>query len=217
MTIIGYARVSTDGQTLDAQIEQLTSAGAAQIFKEKVSGARSDRAALMKAVATLHEGDVLLVTRLDRLARSTRDLLNIIAAISERKAAFRSLADAWADTTSAHGRLMLTILGGLAEFERELIRARTAEGRKRARDQGTRMGRRPKLTAFQIKEARDRHEAGESAAAIARSFAVNRSTVSRLLVRDRGGDLDFVEDAGPLPIDDHVQQVLRQRASSRMK
>ena len=93
--------------------------------------------------------DVLLVTRLDRLARSTRDLLNTLATITERKADFRSLGDAWADTTTAHGRLMLTVLGWLAEFEREFIRARTGEGRARAKARGKSLGRPFKLTAHQ--------------------------------------------------------------------
>src|SRR5580692_3184456 len=127
--IIGYARVSTDGQTLDAQQAALAAAGAEKVFAEKVSGAVTDRKAPAKAILALGPGDVLLVTRLDRLARSTRDLLNVLDAVAEAGAGFRSLADAWADTTTAHGRLMLTVLGGLAEFERELIRARTGEGR----------------------------------------------------------------------------------------
>jgi DNA invertase Pin-like site-specific DNA recombinase len=96
-----------------------------------VSGAATDRKALGRAIAALGAGDVLLVTRLDRLARSTRDLLNVLDAVSKAGAGFRSLADQWCDTTTPHGRLMLTVLGGLAEFERELIRARTDEGRKR--------------------------------------------------------------------------------------
>ena len=130
--IVGYARVSTDGQTLDAQQAALAAAGAERVFAEKVSGAVTDRKALAKAIAALGAGDVLLVTRLDRLARSTRDLLNVLDAVGKAGAGFRSLADAWADTTTPHGRLMLTVLGGLAEFERELIKARTDEGRKRA-------------------------------------------------------------------------------------
>ena len=129
--IIGYARVSTDGQTLDAQQAALRDAGAVMVFSEKASGAKTDRKALSKAIAALGTNDILLVTRLDRLARSTRDLLNVLAAVAERGAGFKSIADAWADTTTPHGRLMLTVLGGLAEFERELIRARTSEGRKR--------------------------------------------------------------------------------------
>jgi DNA invertase Pin-like site-specific DNA recombinase len=126
--IIGYARVSTDGQTLDAQQSALAAAGAERVFAEKISGAVTDRKAFAKAIAELGPGDVLLVTRLDRLARSTRDLLNVLDGVSRAGAGFRSLADAWADTTTPHGRLMLTVLGGLAEFERELIRSRTDEG-----------------------------------------------------------------------------------------
>src|SRR6516225_8532918 len=122
--IVGYARVSTDGQILDAQQASLKSAGCTKVYSEKVSGAKTDRRQLANAIAALAAGDVLLVTRLDRLARSTCDLLNALATISAKGAGFRSLADAWADTTTAHGRLMLTVLGGLAEFERELIKAR---------------------------------------------------------------------------------------------
>src|ERR1700728_1601205 len=132
MTTCGYARVSTDGQTLDAQLEALRAAGCEKIFREKVSGARADRTELMKLLAMIEAGDVLIVSRLDRLARSTRDLLNIINALDKRGATFRSLGDQWADTTTPHGRLILTVLGRLAEFERELIRARTGEGRARA-------------------------------------------------------------------------------------
>ena len=135
--IYGYARVSTDGQTVNAQIEALTVAGASMVFHETASGAKTDRAKLRKALAVLEPGDVLMVTRVDRLARSTRDLLNTLAAIADRKAGFRSLGDTWADTTTPRGRLMLTVLGGLAEFERDLIRARTGEGRAR----GVKMGR----------------------------------------------------------------------------
>jgi DNA invertase Pin-like site-specific DNA recombinase len=127
MTIYGYARVSTDGQSLAAQGGQLHAAGCVKVFSEKVSGAKTDRAALAKLLKRLEPGDVLVVTRLDRLARSTRDLLNILDTIAKAGAGFRSLADTWADTTTPHGRLMLTVLGGLAEFERELIRARTGE------------------------------------------------------------------------------------------
>ena len=96
------------------------------------SGAKTDRPQLRQLVSELAAGDVVMVSRLDRLARSTRDLLNTLAAVTEKKAGFRSLGDAWADTTTAHGRLMLTVLGGLAEFERDLIRIRTSEGRARA-------------------------------------------------------------------------------------
>jgi DNA invertase Pin-like site-specific DNA recombinase len=128
----------------------------------------------------LQPGDALGVTRLDRLARSTRDLLNILAAITAKKAGFRSLGDAWADTTTSHGRLMLTVLGGLAEFERELIRARTGEGRERAKARGVKMGRKPKLTPHQQREALKRRDNGEAVREIARSFNVHHATISRL-------------------------------------
>jgi DNA invertase Pin-like site-specific DNA recombinase len=176
----GYARVSTDGQSVDAQVRQLTKSGCSQIFREVASGAKSDRAQLRKVLAQLGAGDVLMVTRLDRLARSTRDLLNTLAAIADRNAGFRSLGDAWADTTTAHGRLMLTVLGGLAEFERELIRARTSEGRARAVARGVKLGRKPKLTAHQAREAMSRIANGEAVREIARSYAVHHSTISRL-------------------------------------
>ncbi len=155
--IIGYARVSTQGQNLDAQIAELQAAGCETIYSEKISGAKSDRKEMHRAIDKLQKDDTLIVTRLDRLARSTRDLLNVIATIGGKGAAFKSLRDAWADTTSAHGRLMLTILGGLAEFERELIQSRTKDGRTRAIAKGVKMGRKPKLTQFQLAEARARH------------------------------------------------------------
>jgi DNA invertase Pin-like site-specific DNA recombinase len=130
--IVGYARVSTDGQTLDAQEAALKAAWAERVYAEKISGAVSDRRALGRALAALGPGDTLIVTRLDRLARSTRDLLNTLDAIGKVGAGFRSLADHWADTTTPHGRLMVTVLAGLAEFERALIlganRRRTAAG-----------------------------------------------------------------------------------------
>jgi DNA invertase Pin-like site-specific DNA recombinase len=180
MPIYGYARVSARDQDLSAQNEALLAAGAAKVFGEKISGAQRDRAQLEKAIAKLQEGDVLLVTRLDRLARSTRDLLNVIAEISRRGAGFRSLKDTWADTTTAHGRLMLTILGGLAEFERELIRERTAEGRQRALDRGIRFGRPSKLTAHQRAEAMDRLRNGDSQADVARTYGVDPALVCRM-------------------------------------
>jgi len=179
--IYGYARVSTDGQSVDAQLKQLRAAGAEKVFRETASGARSDRAQLRRALAELGKGDVLMVTRLDRLARSTRDLLNTLAAITAKKAGFRSLGDTWADTTTAHGRLMLTVLGGLAEFERELIRTRTGEGRERAKAQGMKMGPRFKLTDHQMREAiRRRDDGDETLVDIGRSYNVSHSTISRL-------------------------------------
>src|SRR5215467_7274150 len=180
MTTIGYARVSTDGQSLQSQTEALCAAGASKVYSEKQSGARTDRPQLAKAIAVLAEGDCLVVCKLDRLARSTRDLLNTLATIGERGATFKSLADGWADTTTPHGRLMLTVLGGLAEFERHLILTRTAEGRTRAQANGVRFGRKPSLTAYQRAEALRRRAAGETLTSIAQLFGVSHMTIARL-------------------------------------
>jgi DNA invertase Pin-like site-specific DNA recombinase len=178
--IIGYARVSTDGQSLEAQQAALKAAGAERTFAEKISGAVTDRKALAHAIKALGTGDILLVTRLDRLARSTRDLLNILDTISKAGAKFKSLADSWADTTTPHGELMITILAGLATFERHLIRARTDEGRKRAQARGIKFGRKPKLSKHQIAEALLRRSNGEPLTEIGRSYNVSHSTISRL-------------------------------------
>jgi DNA invertase Pin-like site-specific DNA recombinase len=180
MAVYGYARVSTNGQDLGAQVAELQASGCGNIYKEKASGAKTDRPALAKLIRRLEDGDVLLVTRLDRLARSTRDLLNILAEIGKRGAGFRSLKDAWADTTTPHGRLMLTVLGGLAEFERELIRARTGEGRKRAKARGVKFGRPRVMTTHQREEALQRLAEGALQADLARSYGVSEATISRL-------------------------------------
>src|SRR5262245_3587164 len=180
MTIYGYARVSTDGQSLAAQDDQLHAAGCAKVYAEKISGARSDRPELAKVLKRLGEGDVLMVARLDRLARSTRDLLNILDAIGRAGAGFKSLGDTWADTTTPHGRLMLTILGGLAEFERELIFARTSDGRTRAKARGVKFGRPPRLTPQQRQEALQRLADGATQADLARTYGVSQATISRL-------------------------------------
>ena len=180
MPVFGYARVSSQDQDLSAQEAELVAAGAVKVYREKVSGAKANRAELLKVVNKLEPGDVLLVTRLDRLARSTRDLLNLLATISERGASFRSLRDTWADTTNAHGRLIITVLAGLAEFERELIRSRCGEGMARAKDRGVRFGRPRKMTPHQRQEARARLEAGEIQSDIARSYNVDATTIGRL-------------------------------------
>jgi DNA invertase Pin-like site-specific DNA recombinase len=182
-TIYGYARVSGRDQDFNGQIEALKKAGCARVFAEKISGVRADnRKELARALKALAPGDTLIVTRLDRLARSTRDLLNTLDAVAKAGATFKSLADTWADTTTPHGKLLLTILGGLAEFERTLIRARTEDGRIRAKAAGIRFGRKPKLTPYQRQEALERLAAGESQLAIARTMGVNRSTISRLQI-----------------------------------
>src|SRR3954463_523498 len=177
MAIVGYARVSTRDQDLAGQLAELKAAGCELVYREKVSGAASDRKELARLVRKLERGDTVIVTRLDRLARSTRDLLNILDEIGKAGAGFRSIKDTWADTTTSHGRLMLTILGGLAEFERDLIRTRTGEGRQRAKPRGVVMGRKPKLTVHQRREAISRREAGENLSDIGRSYNVSHSTI----------------------------------------
>jgi DNA invertase Pin-like site-specific DNA recombinase len=180
--LIGYARVSTYGQTLDSQLEQLRKAGCSSrnIYREKVTGARADRRELNRMLGKLAPGDVVMVTRIDRLARSTFDLFAIVKRIVDAKAEFRSLAEPWADSTSSTGRLMLAVLGGLADVERDLIRTRTAEGRSRAKAQGKHMGRPPSLTPAQQKEAIRRRAQGATLQELARSYNVSRATISRL-------------------------------------
>ena len=176
---IGYARVSTYGQTLDTQLEQLRAARCRKIYSEKASGARADRRELLKMLDALDAGDVVIVTRIDRLARSTFDLFAIVKRIVEAQAQFRSLAEPWADTGSSTGRLMLAVLGGLADVERDLIRTRTAEGRSRARAQGVPLGRSSALTAQQREEANRRRSEGATLAELAKSYDVGISTILR--------------------------------------
>jgi len=180
MTTYGYARVSTDGQSLASQDAQLHAAGCAKVFAEKVSGAKSDRAELAKMLKRLDKGDVLVVTRLDRLARSTRDLLNILDTIGKAGAGFKSLADPMIDTTSPHGKLILAVLAALAEFERSMILARTSDGRARAKAKGVRFGRKPSLNSHKREKALARLANGEAQADVARSYDVSQSTISRL-------------------------------------
>jgi DNA invertase Pin-like site-specific DNA recombinase len=180
MAIIGYARVSTQDRRLTGQLEALKAAGAATIYREKVSGVRADRPQLAKLVAALQPGDVVVVTKLDRLGRSTRELLELIEAISKARAAFGSLGDPLWDTSSSQGRLLSTLLAAIAEFERELIRERTGEGRKRTMANGVKFGRKRKLSDYQRAEALKRRAAGETLASIAKSYAVDISMISRL-------------------------------------
>jgi len=177
---LGYARISSYGQTLDAQLKQLRGEGCIKIYREKAAGARPDRRELLKLLKNLTPGDVVTVTRIDRLARSTFDLFGIVKRIVDAKAQFRSLAEPWADTGTRTGRLMLAVLGGLADVERDLIRTRTAEGRSRAKALGQHMGRPPKLTETQKADARRRRAEGATLKELARSYDVSRSTISRL-------------------------------------
>lgn len=177
---IGYARVSTVGQTLELQLKTLQSYGCRKIYREKASGANSDRVELKKLLEKLKENQIIVVTRLDRLARSTFDLFAIVKEITDKKAQFYSLAEPWTDTSTSTGRLMLAVLGGLGDVERDLIRNRTAEGRARAMEQGKKMGRPPRITEGQKKQILKRRKNGESLSALSLAFGVSESTVSRI-------------------------------------
>ena len=178
---LGYARVSTVGQTLEAQLEQLAAASCAPIFREKIGGAVENRKELTRLLKTIQAGDVLVVTRIDRLARSTFELFAIIKQVVDAGGQFLSLAEPWADTSTSTGRMMIAVLGGLADVERDLIRTRTSEGRSRARERGQHMGRPAKLTPHQMREIRDRRANGENVSDLARSYGVGRSSIYRVL------------------------------------
>lgn len=178
---IGYARVSTQGQDLEQQRIALGKNGCQRIFEEKVSGAKRDRPELGRLLDHLRPGDVLTVTRLDRLARSTTDLLHIAERLKGIGAGLRSLAEPWADTTSPAGRMVLTIFAGIADFERSLIGERTSAGRAAAKAKGVRFGPKPALTSEQITHARRMIEEGQSVAEVARLLGVHRATLYRAL------------------------------------
>ena len=182
--LIGYARVSTDGQTLDQQLAALKAAGCKRIFEDKPSGAKRDRPQLAALLDQLRDGDVVTITRLDRLARSTRDLLDITERLKEVDAGLRSLAEPWADTTSPAGRMVLTFFSGVAEFERSLIHERTSSGRAAAKAKGVRFGRPPALSAAQIALARQLIEDGQKPRSVAQVLKVHPATLYRALERD---------------------------------
>ena len=181
--LIGYARVSTDDQTLDQQRAALKAAGCKRIFEEKASGAKRDRPQLAVLFDQLRAGDVVTITRLDRLARSTRDLLDIAERLDGAETGLRSLAEPWADTTSPAGRMVLTIFAGIAEFERSLIHERTSSGRAAAKAKGVRFGRPPALSAEQIALARQLIEDGQKPRAVAQVLKVHPATLYRALER----------------------------------
>lgn len=175
---IGYARVSTVGQTLDIQVKKLKEFGCVKIYREKASGANAERSQLQKLLASLTEGDIVVVTRIDRLARSTFDLFSIVKDITNKKAQFHSIAEPWTDTST--GRLMLAVLGGLADVERDLIRTRTSEGRMRAIKQGKQMGRPSRLTTAQKQEIRVKRKNGTTLKSLATAYGLSESAVSRI-------------------------------------
>lgn len=184
--LFGYARVSTGEQDLTQQIETLTRAGCGRVYQEKVSGAKRARPQLDRMLDHLRAGDTVVVTRLDRLARSTRDLLEIGERLRDAGANLKSLAEPWADTTSPAGKMVLTIFAGVAEFERSLILARTSEGRRAARERGVRFGRTPSLSPDQLTHARALVDKdGKSIREVAELFGVHRTTLWRSLQENR--------------------------------
>ena len=183
--LIGYARVSTQGQDLDQQRAALSAAGCIRIFEEKASGAKRDRPELARMLDHLRAGDVVTITRLDRLARSTRDLLDIAERIKEADAGLCSLAEPWADTTTPAGRMVLTVFAGIADFERSLIVERTSAGRIAAKARGVRFGPSPALSAEQIAHARKLiHEDKKPVAEVAQLLGVHRATIYRAIERN---------------------------------
>ena len=179
--LIGYARVSTDDQDLRLQRAALKEAGCRRIFGEKVSGAKRDRPELARMLDQLRDKDVVIVTRLDRLARSTKDLLEIAEKLNETEAGLRSMAEPWADTTSPAGRMVLTVFAGIAEFERALIHHRTSSGRVAAMARGVRFGRPPKLTADQIALGERLVSEGTSVREAAKLLKCHHATLYRAL------------------------------------
>jgi DNA invertase Pin-like site-specific DNA recombinase len=179
---IGYARVSTDDQDLTNQRAELNAAGCARIFAEKITGTQRDRPELARLLDHLRAGDVVTVTRLDRLARNTRDLLEVAERIQTMGAGLRSLAEPWADTSSPAGKMILTIMAGIAEFERSLIIDRTRNGREAAKARGVKFGPRPTLTPAQIEHGRSLiDQSGLTVKAAAELLGVHRSTLYRAL------------------------------------
>jgi DNA invertase Pin-like site-specific DNA recombinase len=176
---IGYARVSTVDQHVDLQLDALTQAGCQRIFCEKVSGAGRPRPEWLRLLEHLRAGDTVVVWKLDRLARSTRDLLEAMERIREADATFRSLSEPWADTTSHGGTFILTVFAGMAEFERALIRERTRAGRDVAKRCGVRFGRPPKLNAEQQQLVARLLAEGMSVKDVAKTFGVHVSTIYR--------------------------------------
>ncbi|NMY49282.1 recombinase family protein [Pseudomonas sp. WS 5027] len=186
--MLGYARVSTDDQDLTLQRDHLRAAGCNKLFAEKVSGARRVRPELDRMLDHLRPGDVVTVTRLDRLARSTRDLLDIAERIRNCGAGLRSLAEPWVDTTSPAGRMVMTVFAGIAEFERSLILERTRTGREAAKARGVQFGPRPALTKAQIDHARRLIDQDDfTVKAAAELLGVHRSTLYRALDKMVGG------------------------------
>lgn len=181
---IGYARVSTTDQNLELQLNALTHAGCERIYQEKVSGAQRDRPELQRLLDHLRPNDILVVWKLDRLARSTRNLLDISESINNAKASFCSLSEPWANTSSPSGKMIMTVFAGIAEFERDLIRERTSAGRQAALARGVQFGRPNKLSDEKCRLVRRLIKEGKSVSEVSNTFDVHRSTIYRLIEKE---------------------------------
>jgi DNA invertase Pin-like site-specific DNA recombinase len=179
MPTVGYARVSSTGQDLAVQLEKL--AGCDKVFKEKRSGVDTGRPELKRCLEYLREGDTLLVTKIDRLARSTSDLYRIISELADKGVAFKVTDDPTIDTTSRTGKLIMGILALIAEFENDIRRERQMDGISKAKERGTRFGRKPELTAEKIAEIRALRAAGTIVPDIIRRVGLSKATVYRAL------------------------------------
>ena len=177
---IGYARVSTQDQNLDLQLNALKKAGCTRTFREKLSGATRQRPEFQRMLDQIHPGDTVIVWKLDRLARSTRDLLNTMETINEAGGKFQSISEPWANTTTHAGKMIMTVFAGMAEFERDLIRERTGAGREAAKQRGVRFGRPRKLNTDQTQVAQQLLAEGKAVRGIARTFNVHEATIYRL-------------------------------------
>ena len=180
--IYGYARVSYTGQNLAQQLAELGAAGCMKIYQEKVSGGTAERPQLKRAIGALDAGDVLMGTATDRLARNTRDLLNILHAVKEAGAGFRSIAEPLVDTTSHFADVIIAVLGVAASYERHRIIERTAAGRVQAKARGVKFGRRAALTPHQQSEALQRLAAGDTQRTVAALLGVSQATISRIAI-----------------------------------
>jgi len=178
---IGYARVSTIDQNLDRQLDSLGENGVERIFTEKATGRKSDRPELMKMMEHLRDGDVVIISELTRLSRSTKDLFAIVEQIQECGANIKSLKETWLDTTTPHGKLMFTIFAGLSQFEADLTAQRTREGLAAARARG-RVGGRPKIASDKSSMALKMYDSKDfSVAEICKSCRIGKTTLYRLL------------------------------------
>jgi DNA invertase Pin-like site-specific DNA recombinase len=178
---IGYARVSTTDQNLELQLIAFKQAGCSRIYQEKISGSKRERPELQKLIDQLRVDDIVVVWKLDRLARSTQLLLELVELIRIAGSSFCSLSEPWADTTFYSGKMIMTVFAGIAEFERDLIRERTSAGRNAALTRGVRFGRPKKMNDEQRRLALRLVQEDKSISEIAKTFNVHKATVYRLL------------------------------------